>query len=45
MFGLTKLGQPLVRYVVGNGTNATVLWLDFGNWDPLGPPYKTLGNL
>ena len=29
--------QPLIRYIVGDGTN-TLLWLD--DWHPLGQPHQ-----
>ncbi|XP_058192025.1 uncharacterized protein LOC131309397 [Rhododendron vialii] len=39
---LRVLAQGMVKHVVGNGQN-TWVWLD--NWHPMGPLYKTLGEV
>ncbi|KAI8530160.1 hypothetical protein RHMOL_Rhmol11G0033800 [Rhododendron molle] len=40
LLGLRHLGQPLIKYLVGNG-EIIFLWLD--NWHPLGPLYVRFG--
>lgn len=37
---LRSLGQPLIKYIIGNGLH-TFSWLD--NWHPLGPLYDKFG--
>lgn len=41
VFSLRGLGQPLIKYMIGNGLD-TFLWLD--NWHPLGPLYNRFGS-
>lgn len=40
VMNLGNLGQPLIKYMIGNGRD-TFLWLD--NWHSLGPLYTKFG--
>lgn len=40
ILGIRPLGQPLIKYQIGNG-HTTILWPE--NWHPLGPLYARFG--